>query len=143
MVMAQPVLQDVVPADASDVIDGDVWPGQRQDLLEIRCVGHAAAAGLPGAARPSFTRKAARGSTILDLLVAADGRVEHVRLRTPPRDVHEFMLVSAAKAWRFEPATVQGRPVRFRLSVAITSLTKGTTQLHLGPIPFSIRASSR
>jgi len=52
----------------------------------------------------------------------ADGRVEHVRLRTPPRDVHEFMLVSAAKAWRFEPATVDGRPVRFRHSVAITSL---------------------
>ena len=59
--------------------------------------------------------------TVLDLVVAADGQVEHVRLRTTPRDVHEFMLVSAAKAWRFEPATVDGRPVRFRHSVAITS----------------------
>ena len=41
---------------------GDVRGGQRQDLLEVRCVGHAAAAGLPGAARPAFTGKAARGS---------------------------------------------------------------------------------
>ena len=63
----------------------------------------------------------ADGRTVLDLLISADGRVERVRLRTPPRDVHEFMLVSAAKAWRFDPATVHGRPVRFLHSVAITS----------------------
>jgi hypothetical protein len=63
----------------------------------------------------------ADGRTVLDLLISADGLVEHVRLRTPPRNVHEFMLVSAAKAWRFDPATVHGRPVRFLHSVAITS----------------------
>jgi hypothetical protein len=63
----------------------------------------------------------AAGQTVLDLLISIDGRVEHVRLRTPPRDIHEFMLVSAAKAWRFDPATVHGRPVRFRHSMAITS----------------------
>ena len=68
--------------------------------------------------RPGVT---ADGRTVLDLLISADGRVEHVRVRTPPRDVHEFMLVSAAKAWRFDPATVHGRPVRFLHSVAITS----------------------
>ena len=71
-------------------------------------------------ARPSPGRRQ-EDLTVLDLVVAADGQVEHVRLRTAPRDVHEFMLVSAAKAWRFEPATVGGRPVRFRHSVAITS----------------------
>ena len=62
-----------------------------------------------------------RGRTVLELLVSAEGSVERVRLRTPPRDVHEFMLVSAAKAWRFDPATVQGRPVRFLFDVAITT----------------------
>ena len=59
--------------------------------------------------------------TVLDLVVSAEGLVEHVRMRTAPRDIHEFMLVSAAKAWRFEPATLDGRPVRFRHSVAITT----------------------
>jgi hypothetical protein len=63
----------------------------------------------------------ADGRMVLDLLISTDGQVEHVRLRTRPRDVHEFMLVSAAKAWRFDPATVHGRPVRFLHSVAITS----------------------
>ena len=58
--------------------------------------------------------------TVLELLISADGLVERVRLRTPPRNIHEFMLVSAAKAWRFDPATFHGRPVRFLHSLAIT-----------------------
>jgi hypothetical protein len=66
--------------------------------------------------------RTAPGRTVLELLISAEGFVEHVRLRTPPRDVHEFMLVSAAKAWRFDPATVNGRPVRFLHTVSITRL---------------------
>lgn len=68
---------------------------------------------------PDKVRSSAR--TILELIIGTDGEVERVRLRTPPRDVHEFMLLSAAKAWRFEPATVDGRPVRFRQRIALTT----------------------
>ncbi len=64
---------------------------------------------------------AGRARTILELLITTDGFVERVRLRTPPRDVHEFMLVSAAKAWVFEPARVDGRPVRFLHRVPIST----------------------
>ena len=59
--------------------------------------------------------------TVVDLVIAPNGLVERVHLRTPPRDIHEFMLLSAAKAWRFEPALLDGRPVRFLHSVALTS----------------------
>ena len=59
--------------------------------------------------------------TVVDLIVATDGLVERVHLRTPPRTIHEFMLLSAVKAWRFQPALLDGRPVRFRHSVALTS----------------------
>ncbi len=69
---------------------------------------------------PTAFRKNDR--TILELVIAADGLVERVRLRTRPRDVHEFMLLSAAKAWRFQPAMLDGRPVRFLHSVAITAM---------------------
>jgi hypothetical protein len=62
-----------------------------------------------------------RALTVVDLVIAPDGVVERVRLRTTPRDIHEFMLLSAAKAWRFEPALLDGRPVRFLHSVALTS----------------------
>jgi len=62
-----------------------------------------------------------RALTVVDLIVAPDGLVERVHLRTTPRTVHEFMLLSAVKAWRFQPALLDGRPVRFRHSVALTS----------------------
>ena len=75
---------------------------------------------------PALPAEPAAGSlkgalTVVDLIVAPDGLVEKVHLRTTPRTIHEFMLLSAVKAWRFQPATLDGRPVRFRHSVALTS----------------------
>ena len=58
--------------------------------------------------------------TILELIIGTNGLVERARLRSIPRDIHEFMLVSAAKAWIFEPATIEGLPVRYRHRVKIT-----------------------
>jgi hypothetical protein len=52
--------------------------------------------------------------TVLELVIASTGLVEHVKLQTAPRNIHEFMIVSAAKAWQFEPARLDGQPVRFR-----------------------------
>ena len=51
---------------------------------------------------------------VLDLVVADDGVVESVRLLTDPRTVNDFMIVSAAKAWIFAPATLDGQPVKYR-----------------------------
>jgi hypothetical protein len=51
---------------------------------------------------------------VLDLVVADDGVVESVRLLTDPRTVNDFMIVSAAKAWIFAPATLGGQPVKYR-----------------------------
>ncbi len=121
MEMPQQVPLDVAPADASDASEATSVQGS--DRIYSRSD---AAVTPPRQVYPALPARPSPGRrpedlTVLDLLVTADGRVEHVRLRTTPRDVHEFMLVSAAKAWRFEPATMHGHPVRFRLSVAITS----------------------
>jgi hypothetical protein len=51
---------------------------------------------------------------VLELVVANDGVVESVRLLTNPRTVNDFMIVSAAKAWLFAPATLEGQPVKYR-----------------------------
>jgi outer membrane biosynthesis protein TonB len=56
--------------------------------------------------------------TVLQLTIAKDGSVEHVKTLTVPRNIHEFMLLSAAKAWRFEPARIGGHAVRFRHTIA-------------------------
>ena len=60
-----------------------------------------------------------KSRTVLELTIAKDGVVEHVKMLTIPRNIHEFMLLSAAKAWRFEPARIGGRAVRFRHTVAL------------------------
>jgi hypothetical protein len=57
--------------------------------------------------------------TVLELTIAQNGLVEHVKMLTIPRNIHEFMLLSAVKTWRFEPARIGGRAVRFRHTIAL------------------------
>jgi protein TonB len=56
----------------------------------------------------------------LDILVLEDGTVGEVRLRPDSNRLQDRMLVAAAKAWRFRPASRAGRPVKYRLLVPIT-----------------------
>jgi len=60
---------------------------------------------------PSGTRLDAL--SIMDLLISENGDVVSVRLVPPARDVREAMMLSAAKAWRFAPATRNGTAVRY------------------------------
>jgi hypothetical protein len=55
-----------------------------------------------------------------DLVVDQYGLVEQVRLVSPTNSFRERMLVSAAKAWQFRPARLDGRPVRYRVQIPIT-----------------------
>jgi TonB family protein len=57
----------------------------------------------------------------IELIVAADGSVESVKLLGSPYNVQDAMLLSAAKAWRFQPALKSGQPVRFRKTIWIAS----------------------
>lgn len=75
--------------------------------------------------RPQLPSRLVDGSpapdaSVLDMIVDEAGRVEFVRLEGTHSDVSEKMLVSAAKAWLFEPALREGRPVRYRLRVQIS-----------------------
>jgi len=55
----------------------------------------------------------------LELLINPQGEVETLKLYTPLNRFHERMIVSAAKAWRYQPARRNGKPVRFRLVSSI------------------------
>ena len=55
-----------------------------------------------------------------DLVVNEHGAVERVRLVSEQNRFHERMLVAAAKAWRFEPAMLDGTPVKYRTQIRIT-----------------------
>jgi TonB family protein len=56
----------------------------------------------------------------LEFVVAESGAVEHVRLISPANRYQERMLVAAAKTWQFKPATLNGRPVRYRTRIRLT-----------------------
>lgn len=57
----------------------------------------------------------------IELIVAADGSVETVKLASLPRNVHDSMWLSAIKAWQFQPAMKDGLPVRYLKTVWIAS----------------------
>jgi hypothetical protein len=57
--------------------------------------------------------------TPLELVIGTDGSIESVRLIAPPKNVIESMIVSVAKAWQFEPALKDGKPVRYRKTIWI------------------------
>lgn len=58
----------------------------------------------------------------IELVIAPDGIVESVKLvpGKAPVMVTESMLLSAAKAWRFSPATKGGEAVRYRKTVFLS-----------------------
>jgi hypothetical protein len=66
---------------------------------------------------------------VLEMVIGKQGDVEFVKLYTPLNRYHERMVVSAAKAWRYVPATKNGRPVRFKLTVTINLPESGTDNL--------------
>jgi len=57
----------------------------------------------------------------VDLVVTQSGEVEWVRLWPANVGVHSAMMLSAIKNWRFEPARKDGRAVRYRQTIALTS----------------------
>ena len=60
------------------------------------------------------------GLTVVDLIISEDGRVESLKLVRPARGVRETMILSAVKAWQFEPALKGGQPVRYLKRVWIS-----------------------
>jgi TonB family protein len=55
----------------------------------------------------------------VEVLVDEFGTVERVRLQSRRTSLHDRMLISAIKAWRFRPALRAGTPVRYTLRMAV------------------------
>jgi hypothetical protein len=80
----------------------------------------------PTLLRPRLPTRSSAGSSEeslpqVELLVSRTGEVESVKLLTRPADVRAAMMLSAIKTWRFEPATRDGQPVRYRLNLRLTN----------------------
>ncbi len=65
-------------------------------------------------------------SSAIDIVISDRGVVESAKLASPVRDYREAMMLSAIKAWRFKPASVDGYPVRYRMRVYLSVTTVAT-----------------
>ncbi len=91
---------------------------------------------------PEAAAEGMRGIVVLELIIAVDGTVDEVNVvrSVPPFDE---AAIAAARQWEYERTTVDGRPVRVKLSVPITFMMKlpeitreeGIPELRQGAIP--------
>ena len=56
----------------------------------------------------------------VEVIVDERGQVAQVRLHSSDASLSDRMLVAAAKAWQFQPARKDGRPVRYVLRLPVT-----------------------
>ena len=70
---------------------------------------------VPAWVRPEALRYFAfQGS--LEVVVDEQGRVSSATMVKPITPTFDRLLLTAAKDWRFEPAMMAGRPVKYRLT---------------------------
>ena len=60
-----------------------------------------------------------RDRGLLEVVIDEQGRVIGVTLRTSIHPVYDPLLLTAARQWKYQPATMNGVPVRFRKLVQI------------------------
>ena len=57
---------------------------------------------------------------ILELTIGVDGRIERATLTQGMAPSFDHFLLEATRNWRYQPARVDGRPVRYRKAIRIT-----------------------
>jgi TonB family protein len=56
----------------------------------------------------------------VDIVIDQNGSVESASMQTPVLSGYDDIVVAAARNWRYQPARLNGQPVKFRKSIRIT-----------------------
>lgn len=112
---ARPPGDGVMPADADALLR--IYTTLDTDVVEPVVVYP----NLPSAGVMPFSDE----TLVFDIIVSRTGAVESVKIRRAPASFRDTivltMSLSAAKAWRFQPATRNGQPVRYLKSIWLPS----------------------
>jgi hypothetical protein len=70
---------------------------------------------------PSMITNQTRDKGIMEVVIDEQGRVIGIDMRSPLHPQYDALLLAAAREWRYKPATLDGKPVRFRkvLQIAV------------------------
>jgi len=71
---------------------------------------------------PKFPGRVPTGGILgaVDIVIDQNGSVESAAMQTPVVSGYDSIVVQAARNWRYQPAKVNGQPVKFRKSIRIT-----------------------
>jgi len=70
---------------------------------------------------PAFPGKVTMTKTgVLELVIDRSGNVESAMMRVPVNAQYDRMATTAAKNWQYQPATVDGSPVKFVKRIQVT-----------------------
>ncbi|HEY8551807.1 MAG TPA: energy transducer TonB [Vicinamibacterales bacterium] len=56
---------------------------------------------------------------MLELIIDERGEVESARFITTIHPIYDALVLTAAKGWRYEPATADGKPIKFRKTLRV------------------------
>jgi hypothetical protein len=56
---------------------------------------------------------------VLELMIDETGKVEEAKFTSPIHPVYDGMVTSAAKGWKYKPATADGKPIKYRKTIRI------------------------
>ena len=69
-------------------------------------------------------RVMAGGATTIEIVIDEAGAVEAATMENPLNPVYDRMALAATKSWQYQPATLNGRPVKYRKRIQITLIVE-------------------
>jgi TonB family protein len=69
---------------------------------------------------PDLSRFGQLRSGEIEVLIDQTGKVESAKVLSSIHPIYDAMVMAAAKSWRYQPATADGVPVKYRKRIKIT-----------------------
>ena len=69
---------------------------------------------------PTQIANQTRDRGILEIVIDEQGRVINATIRVSLHPIYDAQLLVAAREWKYSPALMNGRPVKFRKTIQIT-----------------------
>ena len=60
------------------------------------------------------------GSLLMDVIIDTDGSVESATMGGQPNPAYDRLVLQATKTWQYQPATLNGKPVKYRKRIQLT-----------------------
>ena len=61
----------------------------------------------------------ARGRGVLEIVIDQKGRVTSAAVRESVHPIYDSLVLTAARDWKYQPATFEGQPVKYRKLIQI------------------------